>query len=78
MNITEEMIKLQIEKLTAEEFRLRASHEAMVREHQQRTAVVQETAQANANRLQQIAGAISQLRTLLNGTEPPPQQEVTK
>jgi uncharacterized protein YbcI len=65
--ISKEQIQEQIDKLTAEEFSLRATHEAMVREHQQRTAVVQETAQNNANRIQQITGAISQLRTLLNG-----------
>jgi hypothetical protein len=69
--ITTEHIQKQIDKLIIEEASIRSAHEQMMREHQERTAVVQTSAQANANRMQQIAGAISQLKQLLNGQKPP-------
>jgi len=69
--ITPEIIEEQISKLSAEESTIRTSHEKLIREHQARTAQVQEIANQNANRMQQIKGAISQLKQLLNGQKPP-------
>jgi len=65
--ITENQIKERISKLKVEKAALQASHDNLVREHQQRTAQVQQIAQGNANRMQQIIGAIAQLTQMLNG-----------
>ena len=65
--ITPETIEEEISKLNAEEQHIRSSHEKLLQEHTAHTKQVQEIALANANRLQQIKGAILQLRKLLNG-----------
>jgi predicted double-glycine peptidase len=60
-------IEAEIVRLTAEEALIRNSHAQLIREHQARTVQVQDIALNNANRIQQIKGAISQLQQLLNG-----------
>lgn len=68
--ITKEHILDQISKLKVEQANLNTSHEELIQSHQQRTKLVQEMAQQNANRMQQIVGAIAQLTQLLNGETP--------
>jgi hypothetical protein len=65
--ITKEKIQEQISELKIEQATLQSSHEKLIREHQQRVEVVQQTAGANAARMQQIMGAIEQLTQLMNG-----------
>lgn len=69
------LVKIQemIAKLIAEEATLRSTHELMIREHQQRTQRIQDAATANANRFQQIAGALSVLKDLLVQEQSPGQ-----
>ena len=68
--ITKDLIHEKIKTLRTEQATLQASHDALVREHQSRTAKVQETIANNQSRFQQIAGAIAQLQELLNHEQP--------
>lgn len=69
--MTKEIIEKRIAALEAERDALHTSHDRMIREHQQRTEMIQQNAQQNANRMQQLYGAIAEFRRLVNGNEPP-------
>lgn len=71
MKNTPEAIKERIDQLTTEKEVLEAQHNKLLTDHQQRTAMVQQAASSNLNRMQQIVGGIAQLTELLNGEKPP-------
>lgn len=73
--ITKEEIQERINKLTVEQAALQSRHDAMVKEHQDRTAQFQQIVAGNQNRFQQITGAIAQLTEMLQGVngETPPE-----
>jgi molecular chaperone GrpE (heat shock protein) len=72
--ITKEIIQEQINELKLEQRRLQASHDELIREHQQRVEKTQQQANSNVVRMQQMIGAINQLTHLLNGEKDPNQE----
>lgn len=68
--ITEELIISEIERLEKESAELRQKHEVLVRENQAAQQRFQQAVLNNQNRFQQITGAVTHFRQLLNGSEP--------
>lgn len=69
--ITKELIEEQIRKLEIEQAALKATHEQLIREHNERAQKTQEIALSNMARMNQLGGALAQLRMFLNGSETP-------
>jgi hypothetical protein len=69
--ITKEQIESEIGALEREQLAIQKVHDQMVKDRAQREQAFQQQLVHNQNRFQQLQGAISTLKKLLNGQHPP-------